>query len=224
MRPAAEVDPGVLAVAGPVHGDGLALGQLHYPLGLERLALLLEEVAHLGASPHLADERFVGGDDAPHLLLDRRQLLLGEGAMLSSGREVVVEAVVGRGTEGDLRSRKEVLNRLGEDVRIVVPHQFERIRLIARGDQREARITLERAHDVAHLAVDARGKRGLRQARTNRRSNIGRGRALGHFPDGAVWKRDLEHLGHCSVHLAMPLPPLNRCDKRSISSGGGCAM
>ena len=36
-----------------------SLGQLHHPLGLERLALLLEEVAHLVARPHLAHQRLV---------------------------------------------------------------------------------------------------------------------------------------------------------------------
>ena len=54
------------------------------------------------------------------------------------------------------------------------------------------------------------GKRGLRQAGTDCGSDVGRGRTLGHFPDRAVRKRDLEHLGHCAVHLAMPSPPLNR--------------
>ena len=91
------------------------------------------------AGPHFAHQRLVGGDDAPHLLLDRRQLLLGEGAVLGGRREVVIEAVVGRRAEGDLRSGKQVLHRLGEDVREVVADQLERLGLVARGDQREAR-------------------------------------------------------------------------------------
>ena len=32
--------------------------------------------------------------------------------------------------------------------------QLERVRLVARGDQRELRVALERARDVAQLAVD----------------------------------------------------------------------
>ncbi len=74
MRPAAEVEP----AAGAVHGDHLVRGQLHHPFGLERLALLLEEVADLLPVPFLADQRRVGADDPPHLLLDERELLLGE--------------------------------------------------------------------------------------------------------------------------------------------------
>ena len=62
--------------------------------------------------------------------------------------------------------------------------------------EREARIALERAHDVAHLAVDPRRQRGFGQPRPDRRGNIGGGRALGHFAHGTVGKLDLEHLGH----------------------------
>ena len=147
--------------------------------------------------PHFADQRLVGGDDAPHLLLDRRQVLLGERAVLGGRREIVIEAVVGRRAEGDLRAREQLLHRLGEDVREVVADELERVLLVARGDQREARIALERAHDVAHLAVDPRRERGLGEARPDRRGDVGRGRALGHFPHRTVGKRDLEHLGHC---------------------------
>ena len=135
------------------------------------------------ARPHFADQRLVGGDDAPHLLLDRRQLLLGERPVLARRREVVIEAVVGRRAEGDLRSRKQVLHRLGEDVREIVPDQLERVRLVARGDQREARIVLERPRDVAHLAVDPRGERGLGKPRPDRRRDVGRASSLRAFPE-----------------------------------------
>ena len=68
------------------------------------------------AGPDLADQRLVGGDDPPHLLLDRGQILLGERAALGGRREIVIEAVVGRRAEGDLRAGKQVLHRLGEDM------------------------------------------------------------------------------------------------------------
>ena len=54
------------------------------------------------------------------------------------GREVVIEAVVGRRAEGDLRAGEQRLHRLGQHVRVVVARQFERVGLVARGDQREA--------------------------------------------------------------------------------------
>ena len=69
---------------------------------------------------------------APHLLLDRRQILVGERAAAGRRREVVIEAVVGRRAEGDLRARKQLLHRLGEDVGEIVPDQLERVRLVAR--------------------------------------------------------------------------------------------
>ena len=132
MRPAAQVHPGVLALAGAIHGDRLAFGQLHHPFGLERLARLLEEVAHVLAAPHLADQRLVGGDDPPHFFLDRRQILVGERAALGGRGEVVIEAVVGRRAEGDLRAGIKLLHRLGEDMGEVVPDQLERVLLVPR--------------------------------------------------------------------------------------------
>ena len=124
--------------------------------------------------PDLAHQRLVGGDDPPHLLLDRRQILVGERAALRRRREIVIEAVVGRRAEGDLRARKQVLHRLGEDVGIIVADQLERVGLVARGDQRELGIALERPVEVAHLAVDPRRQRRLGQARPDRRRDVGR--------------------------------------------------
>ena len=129
--------------------------------------------------PHFADERLVGGDDAPHFLLDRRQILFGERAAAGRRREIIIETVVGRRAEGDLRPGKQVLHRLGEQMGEVVAHQLERVLLVARRDQRELGIALERPVEVAHLAVDPRRQRRLGQARPDRRGDIGRGRALG---------------------------------------------
>ena len=212
VRTAAEIDPVGLALTiapGLVHGDRLALGQLHHPFGLEGLAMVDEELADPGAVPDFADQRFVGGDDAPHLLLDRRQVLVRERTPLRGRREVVVEAVFGRRAEGDLRSREDVLHRLGEDVREVVADELQRILLVARGNQREVRIPLERAHDVAHLAVHLGGERGLGEARPDRGGDVRGRRPLGHLLHRTVGKRDLEHLGHCTAHVARQGKPLN---------------
>ena len=91
---------------------------------------------------------------------------------------------------------KQLLHRLGKDVREVVAEQLERVLLVARGDQREARIALERAVEVAQFAIDPRRQRRLGQPRPDRRGDIARGRALGHFADRTIGKGDLEHLGH----------------------------
>src|SRR6202007_1643865 len=98
--------------------------------------------------PYFADQPFVGRDDAPHLFLDRRQFLLGESAVLEGWSKVVIKSVLARRAEGDLCPRKEVLDGFGEDMRIIVAHELERVRLVARSDEREARIPFERPHDV----------------------------------------------------------------------------
>ena len=91
-------------------------------------------------------------------------------------------------------------------MRIVMPRQFERIRLVPRRDQRECCITLQRPHDVAHLAVHARSNRRLGKPRTNARGNIGRRGARGHVAHGTIGQGNFEHIGH-----GPPMP--RRCPK-----------
>jgi hypothetical protein len=178
--------------------------------------VLNEELPHSLAVPHFADQRLVGRNDAPHLFFDRGQVFLGERAAAGSGREVVIEAVLGRGTEGDLRAREDVLHRLGQHVCEVVPHQLERVLFVARSDQREVRVALERSHDVAHLAVDLGRQRRLGEPRPDRRRDVRRRRPFRHFPDGAIGKGDLEHLGHGAGHVARRLACLNRGESGAI--------
>jgi hypothetical protein len=163
-----------------------------------------EELPHPLSVPNLADQRLVGGDDPPHLLLDRRQVFFGEGPMLLGRREIVIKAVLGRRTERDLSPREQVLDRLGEDMREVVPDELERVSLVARGDQRQARIAFERARDVANLAVDPGRKRGLGEPRADRRGDIGGSRAFRHLLHRPVGQRNSEHLRH-SRRLPVPL-------------------
>ncbi len=219
MRATAQVHPAARAV----HGDRLVGGQLHHPFGLEAFALLLEEVAHLVARPDLADQRLVAGDDPPHLLLDRRQILVGEWPALRSGREIVVEAVVGRRSEGDLGTREQVLDRFGEDMRIIVADQLERVLLVARRDQRQLRVALERPVEIAHLAIDPGGHRRLGEAGADGGGDVGGGRALGHLANRAVGEPDLEMLRHdrraCSgAGRLPPAPDGNSHPKRKYAS------
>jgi len=192
VRPAAQVEP----AAGPVHGDRLVLGQLHHPFGLERLALLLEEGADVVAGPDLADQRLVGRDDPPHLLLDGGQILFGEGAAFGGRREIVIEAVLGRRAEGDLGARIKALNRLGEDMGEIVPRQLERVRLVAHRDQGELAIFLERAADIAQLAIDPRRQRRLGEAGPDRRRHVRRARPPLDLADRSVGQHNRKHFGH----------------------------
>ena len=79
----------------------------------------------------------------------------------SFGREVVIEAVVGRRAEGDLRAGEQVLHRLRHHVREVVAGELQRVGLVLRRHQRELGVALERPRQVAQLAVDPRGDRRL---------------------------------------------------------------
>ena len=79
---------------------------------------------------------------------------------------------------------------------IVVARQFERIFLVARGDQGELGVLFQRAHDVAQLAVNFCRKRRFRKAWPDIRRNLRRSSAGCHFAHAAVGKGDLDHLGH----------------------------
>ena len=194
MRAAAQVEP----VAGAVHGDRLVGGQLHHPFGLERLALLLEEARE----PRRAIQTSRTSGSSAAMIRRISSSIAGRSSSVNgprSGgrREIVIEAVVGRRAEGDLRAGKQVLHRLGEDVGIIVPDQLERVGLVARGDQRELGIALERPGEVAHLAVDPRRQRRLGEARPDRRRDVGRRGPALDLADRSVGQLDREHVGHC---------------------------
>ena len=64
----------------------------------------------------------VGGDRRAHPLLDRGEVVGDERARQV---EVVVEAVLDRGADAELRAREEVEHGLGHDVRRGVAHRVE---------------------------------------------------------------------------------------------------
>ncbi len=85
-------------------------------------------------------------------------------------------------------------------MRVVVARQFERIGLVAAGDQRQRCIAFERTVQIAQFApgamIDTRGECGLGQSRPDRRGDIRRGGARRHFAHRAIRKADLEKLRH----------------------------
>ena len=178
----------------PVDRQLLVFRQFGCPFSLERLALLQPARDKVGAAPDFALQWLVGGDDLTHRFFDGGEVVLGEGAVF--WREVVVEAIVGRWAECDLRAGEQRLHRFGQHVRIIVANEFERIGLIARSDKRERGIAFERAGDVEEFAVHTRADCGLGEARANRSGNVcrsGAGRNLSH---GTIRQGDLEHFGH----------------------------
>jgi len=191
VRAAAHVEP---VVARPVNGQGLIVRQFRRPFRLEAFALLLPPADQLLAAPLLAAQRLVGGDDLAHFGFDRGQVLIGEGPVL--GREVIVEAIVGRRTEGDLRAGKQRLDRFGQNVGEIVPRQFQRLGLVPRRDQRELGIRGEGSGQVNQFAIDTRRQGRLGQAGADCRRHVGRSRASGHFAHGTIGQADLQEFGH----------------------------
>ena len=98
MRPPAQVDEVALAI----EADGLALGNSLDDLGLVVLACVLEKPHRLGPVPFLTDDGLVALDDVMHASLDFFKVLGRKG--LFAG-EIVVEAVLDGGADGDLGFR-----------------------------------------------------------------------------------------------------------------------
>src|SRR3546814_11782020 len=74
----------------------------------------------------------------------------------------------------------------------VVADKLQRVRLVLRRHQRERRVGLERPPEVAQLAIDARGERGLQQPGADACGDIGGGRSGRNPSHRAIRKRDGE--------------------------------
>ena len=215
MRAAAHIHP---VVARPIDRQLLTLGQFGRPLGLEAFASIFPGLDEVIARNDFAAQRLVGADDLAHRFLDRRQVILGKRAAIGRGHHVIIETVVGCRAKGNLRAGVQFLHRLGKHMRKIVAGKFQRIRLILRRDQREVGIGFERTHDIAHLAIDARGQRSLGEAGADRSGNIRRGGSARNFSGGAIGKGYTDHFGHwiCTLSAligAAPLPAKAPCRK-----------
>ena len=199
MRAAAHVEPGAFFVWGPrpIDGEFLVFGKFARPFGLEAFAIGGPFGDELFAAPHFAVQRLVGADDGAHRVFDGGQIIHAERLAALGRLHVVIEPVVGRGAEGDLRAGEQCLHRLGQHVSIIVAREFERVGLIAGCHQREVGIAFERAGEVAQFPVNARGNRRLGKAGANRGGNVRRGRSGGHFAHRSIGQADLEQFGHC---------------------------
>ena len=109
-------------------------------------------------------------DDLAHARLDLFEIL---GRERRVAREIVIEAVLGRRAEGDLRLGVELLDRLGHDVRGVVTDDFEPVRLVA-GDDRDLGVMVDDGREVARAAVKLQRDRRLGEAGADRRRKLRR--------------------------------------------------
>ena len=107
-------DAHVDVIALLVEGDASVIGQVTDVLDLILLTALLHEGDGLLAGQLEDLELKVLLDDLLHLGLDGGQIVLGD--LLIAEVDVVIEAVVGRGTVGEVGLGVEVLDGLGHDV------------------------------------------------------------------------------------------------------------
>ena len=141
------------------------------------------------ARQHAARDRFVLGGKLGHALLDRDQVLRREGPLVG---EVVVEAVLDHRSDGDLGVGKELLDRVGQQVR-------RRVRITSRPSGSLA----VRIARLASFSIGSRCRRPCR--RPCRPAPPWRGRHRWRRPPrrpsrelrklalGAVGKRDVDH-------------------------------
>ena len=165
VRAAAEVLPAQLAGLG-VHvvvdgqharadlGGGLVVGAACSALDADQLELerLVRQLgARVGVGDLAADEPLALLDDVAHPRLDRLQVVGGERAV---HLEVVVEAVLHRRADAQLRLGERLLHRLRHDVRGRVPDHRAALGRVG-GDRLDLVPVGERPGQVAELPVDA---------------------------------------------------------------------
>ena len=169
VRPAAQVDERSVGI----DGDHLVRPQVLDALELERV--VREAALRLRPVHLLAHERVIGFHHLVHLGFDPLEVVRRE---RRRDLEVVVEAVLDRGPESDLGVREELAHRGGEHVGGRVAQHVQCLRVLVRED-RDLHAVGQRARQVPHLPVHARGDGRLGEARADRFGQIGRGGACG---------------------------------------------
>jgi hypothetical protein len=99
--------------------------------------------------------------------------------------EVVVEAVLRRRAERDLRAGIELLDRLGQYMRRVVAQQRQRLGIARRHDA-DLGVVIDDVGEVFHLAVDAQRQRRLGEAGADRGGDVGTAHRFFERTDRAV--------------------------------------
>jgi hypothetical protein len=194
VRAAAEVGEGAVGVERD-RVDAVVADQVLDELDLVVLAFRAEALERLGDRDVLAHEGFVGGDVLAHPRLDRLEVGVGDGDAVGEV-EVVVEAVLDRGADGDLHAGIELHDRGGEHVGGVVADEVQRVLPAAIGDDLQRLVGLERPREVAQGAVLLDGQGGAGQAGADGRGRVGAAGALLELERSAVRERDL-HRSRC---------------------------
>ena len=190
VGPLAEVDEPVLLIDRHVR---LAAPRQEVDL-IDLVALIArgEELARGVDVEHRPLERRTLLDDLAHRGLDRREVLFGE---RPRQLEVVVEAVLDRRAESEPRPREQLLNGLRQHMGRRVPEDVEVVIAALGRDDRDVGAVGERAGEVADLAVNLDGERGLRESRADRGRGVLAGGAVLELQRGAVGQGYGDHDG-----------------------------
>jgi hypothetical protein len=168
----------------------LVVPQLLQALQLERI--VLEPLLSAAAVHLLPHEGVVRLGHLPHLPLDGLEVVGGEGP---GHLEVVVEAVLDRRAEADLRLREQLPNRGCQHVRRRMAQHLQRRRVLF-GEDLQRRVLPDGPAEVPYVPVHPCRHRGTRQARPDR---LGHGTCRGSGglgPNRSVGQRDLDVVRH----------------------------
>ena len=132
------------------------------------LAQTLEIGHRLVARQHALDHGLVLCGQFGHALFDGGQVLRRERALVG---EVVVKAILDDRPDGDLRLRKQLLHRIGQQVSRGMADQLQTIGVLV-GDDRQTRVGIDDVAQVdepgAIAFTDPAGQRGFGQSGTDR--------------------------------------------------------
>jgi len=190
---AAEIDEIALAV----ERDLLAFGNRRDDFGFVLLSHVAEELDRFVAPHHRAFDFDVPLRELAHALFDRSEILRRERPFV---RKIVVKAVLDDRADRHLRVREKLFDGVREQVGARVADHIEAVAVLVRHD-RDIGIGIDDVGCVDEPAIHAARERGLRQPRTDRRSDVRHADGVIVGTDGAVRKLDV---GHKQKSAALP--------------------
>ena len=161
------------------------LDQLNFVL----VALLGECTQCLSLSHFGAYDSLLGASQLGHLLLDTRQVALGDG---HGAIDVVVETALDRGTDTELDTGIECLQSLCQQVRRGVPECVLTL-IIVPFEQLHVAVIIDRQVQVTNLAINLSRQHLLCQTLADALGDLHRRSPFGILTNAAVGESDFHH-------------------------------
>mgnify|MGYP001553040669 CR=1 FL=1 len=159
----------VFPVALPVNGDLFARGDAGDDLGLVFLAESTEVFHRIVPLHDLPADRHVRLRELFHTAFDGFEIFRRERPLEG---EVVVEAVLDHGSDGDLGLGIEILDRLGQEVGRGMTDDLDAL-LVPRGHDGHLRVAIDHEIRVDEPVVHPTGHRGFGEARPDVGCHVG---------------------------------------------------